>query len=503
MHWCLFESSFGEETTMSMAKMIGFSLLLACASAVSATTYVAMTDESLADQAAVVARVKVIDLGPGTALGMPATDYLVAVESVAKGHLPGSTVEVRVPGGVGADGLALRIWGAPEFRPGDEPLLFLRPAPDGSFRIVQLMLGAFHTRRSGNVTVAVQDLSEAHRLGPDSGGPSGTRDLERFESWIADRATGVERAPDYWRPAAEKYARIQGDDGLPVRWFAFDGGGSVAWKLDAAGQPGLDPSQAPERLQAALQAWSSDPTSAIQYTYAGLMSAGSGKGLHGTDGVNGVLFSDPGDDVAGSFDCRNGGILALSGPYFIASSTRGYRGQPYHEIVEADVVFQDGTQCFFQNNPSGLEEVMGHELGHTLGFSHSADRSALMWAGAHDDGRGARLADDDRTAASVVYGDGSFQPAPPPSALKLKAAAMRTGVRLTWTNAPGDIAEFRIESQQSKDSFELMEMIPGDQKTATLSGLDPDQTYSLRVVAVGAGEVVRGMSNVVKVRTRK
>jgi matrixin/fibronectin type III domain protein len=498
---------------MSLTKFMGFFLLFLWAMAASATTYVGMSDESLVDQAAVVARGKVIDGAPGTISGAPATSYLVEVEAVAKGYVPGSAIEVRVPGGVGADGVGLRIWGAPEFQPGDEPLLFLNPAPDGSFRIVQLMLGAFHARRSGGHLFAVQDLSQAHRMGPEPEDPARVRDREHFESWIADRAAGIQRAADYWRPAPaglegprEKYAQIQGDDGLPVRWFKFDGGGSVAWKLDAAGQPGLDPSQAQERFQAAIQAWNGDPTSTIQYTYAGLMSAGSGKGLHSTDGINGVLFNDPGNDVAGSFDCRNGGILALSGPYFIANSTRGYRGQAYHEIVEADVVFQDGTQCFFQNDPSGLEEVMAHELGHTLGFAHSADRDALMWAGAHNDGRGARLADDDRLAASVVYGDGSFQPSPPPpppSALKLKASASRANVLLTWTNAPGGTVEFHIESQQGKDSFQLMETTPGDLTAVTLSGLAANRTYSLRVVAMGADGVVGGISNVVKVRTKK
>jgi Matrixin/Fibronectin type III domain len=491
---------------MSMVKITGFFLLLLCASVASATTYVAMTDESLADQAPVVARVKVIDSEPAYLSGMPATEYLVEVESTPKGRLPGSAVAVRVPGGGGVDGLGLRIWGAPEFQLGEEPLLFLRPAPDGSFRVVQLMLGAFHTRRSGDAVLAIQDLSEAHRVGPGLDETAGARDLERFEAWIADRATGVERAPDYWRPALEKFTQMKGDDGIPMRWFAFDDGGSVAWKLDAAGQPGLDPSQAQERLQAALQAWSSDPKSSIQYNYAGLMSAGSGKGLHGTDGANGVLFNDPGSDVAGSFDCRSGGILALSGPYFVANSTRGYRGQPYHEIVEADVVFQDGTECFFHGNPSGLEEVMGHELGHTLGLSHSADRNALMWGGAHNDGRGARLGDDDRMAVSVVYGDGSFQPTPPPPQpvpLKLKAVAKGTDIRLTWTKAPGGTVEFRVERQEGKDSFQLMETILGDLTTVTLSGLTATQNYSLRVVAMGADEVVNGISNVVKVRTKK
>src|SRR3954451_21626103 len=106
-------------------------LLLASAPAVLATTYVAVSDSNLVDQAAAVARVHVVSVEPGPAAGPLSTDYRVEVEEVVKGHLPGSTITVRLPGGVGADGVALKIWGAPELRPGDEPLLFLAVARDG------------------------------------------------------------------------------------------------------------------------------------------------------------------------------------------------------------------------------------------------------------------------------------------------------------------------------------------------------------------------------------
>jgi hypothetical protein len=488
---------------MTRTSIAGFFLLLAGASMTSATTYVAMADGDLADQAAVVARVKVVSVEAGPASGGPATDYLVEVEKVDKGYLPASTVTVRVPGGVRADGLGLKIWGAPEFQVGEEPLLFLEPAPDGSFRVLHLMLGAFHARGAQNAPLAVQDLSEAHRLG----GPEepGVRDLDRFETWVADRALGLRRAADYWRPG-EKYTQIKGGDGVPARWFTFDGGRGAGWKLDSAGQPGLSPTQAQAALQAALQAWNADPTSTIQYTYSGM--AGAGKGLRGTDGVNTVLFNDPGNaNVAGTFNCQAGGVLAAAGPYFRTDSTRAYRGQPYHETVEADVVFQDGTECFFRDNPSGLEEVMAHELGHTLGLGHSADKTSLMWPDVHNDSRGARLADDDRAAVSLIYGDGSFKPAPPspPDAsagpLKLTAAVARTVVQLGWENAPEGAAELRIECQEKK-SFRALQTVSANLTAATL-GLGANRTYVLRVVAMGEDGRVMGTSNTVKVRTRK
>jgi len=501
---------------MTKARWMGIFLFLAGAMIASATSYVAMADGDLTDQAAAVARVKIVGVDPGPASGAPATDYLVEVERVDKGYLPGSTVTVRVPGGERADGLGLKIFGAPEFEVGDEPLLFLEAAPDGSFRILHLMLGAFHTLRSGAAVIAVQDLSGAHRVGGAGGAePSGVRDLERFETWVGYRALGLRRAPDYWRatPAGldeirEKFAQIKGPDGLPIRWFKFDNGGSAAWKVDAAGQPGVGQAISVQHFQAALQAWNADPTSKINYTYAGLIAAGSGSGLRGTDGANAILFNDPKNaNVPGTYDCRAGGVLAMGGPYFDATSTRSYRGQPYHEAIEADIVFQDGTDCFFANNPSGLEEVMAHELGHTLGFAHSTDPDALMWAYAHNDGRGARLSDDERTAASQMYGDGSFQPPPPPpppaSNLKLTAKVSRTQAQLLWANVPPGAVKLQVEGQDSGGSFVVLESVPGAMKKAVVSGLRPNQSYVMRVEAMASDGTAMGLSNVVQFRTRK
>jgi hypothetical protein len=506
---------------MTKARWIGIFLFLAGATIASATSYVAMADRDLTDQAAAVARVKIVGVDPGPASGAPATDYLVEVERVDKGYLPGSTVTVRVPGGVRADGLGLKIFGAPEFAVGDEPLLFLEAAPDGSFRILHLMLGAFHTLRSDSAVVAVQDLSGAHRVGgPGGAEPAGVRDLESFETWVTDRALGFRRAPDYWRKAPagldggrEKFVQINASDGLPVRWFKFDNGGSAAWKVDAAGQPGAGQAISVQHFQAALQAWNADPTSTINYTYAGLIAAGSGSGLRGTDGVNAILFNDPKNaNVPGTYDCRAGGILAMGGPYFDATSSRSYRGQSYHEAIEADIVFQDGTDCFFANNPTGLEEVMAHELGHTLGFAHSTDPNALMWAYAHNDGRGAQLSDDERSGASKIYGDGSFQPAPPPppppppaatSNLKLTAKASRNQVQLLWANAPRGTVKLQIEGQDGGGSFVILKTVPGAMKKATVTGLRPNQSYVMRVEAMASDGSAMGLSNVVQFRTRR
>jgi hypothetical protein len=495
-------------------------LLLASAPAVVATTYVGVSDSSLVDQAAAVARVQVVSIEPGPAGGQPSTDYRVEVEEVVKGHLPGSTITVRVPGGVGANGLTLKIWGAPEFRPGDEPLLFLAAGRDGSFQILHLMLGAFHARRAESSEFAVRDLSEAHRVRDtadlDSGDEPGVRNLGRFTAWIADRALGIRRAADYWRQAPaegfgsrqEKFAETPATDGRPIRWFSFDEGGKVSWKLDPNGQPGLDFSQVESVFQAALHAWTDDPTSSIQYIYGG--TGGATSGLLHNDGDNTILFNDPGDaNLPQAFTCQGGGILGIGGVFFRSDTTRIYRSLAYHAAIEGDVVINDGTECFFRNNPAGLAEILAHELGHTLGFGHSLDTRALMRATAHNDGRGAQLSDDDRLAASVVYGDGSFQPDPPPpppppvnGPFKLSATVARTSVRLIWANVPDGAVELRIESQQGK-IFIPLATLPWDSTSQPVNGLGRNKAYVFRIAALGDDGKVLGYSNVLRLRTLK
>jgi hypothetical protein len=78
-------------------------------------------------------------------------------------------VTVRVPGGLRADGLALRIWGAPGFTPGERALLFLFPRLDGTYSIAHLMLGAFHEIRTGGHDLALRHLSENGYFEPSDG----------------------------------------------------------------------------------------------------------------------------------------------------------------------------------------------------------------------------------------------------------------------------------------------------------------------------------------------
>jgi hypothetical protein len=489
-------------------------LAIALGRPAAATTYMMMPDDALVDQAAAVVDVDVESVSWAPTVGRPATDYLVQVRRVLKGSVSGSALMVRVPGGVDPQGLGLKIWGAPELAEGERALLFLLPAQDGTYGILHLMLGAFHSRPAGRGALALRDLSGAHDAAAGSEAEDGmdaVRDYDAFAGWVADRAAGIANPGRYLvgrakaRPApiAGKYVLFLPPDGIPVRWFRFDGGGSVQWRVNSAGQPGLGLDATVTAFNAGLAAWSAAAGAHINYTYAGTTQANAG--LTRSDGINAILFDDPYRDnpsqaVPGSYACGKGGVVAMGGPFFTYPDTRLYNGKPYHEAIEADIVTNDGTACLFQNNPTVAAEVFTHELGHTLGLAHSKDPQAIMFANAHNDGRGARLAPDDLNAVSLLYGDGTVigggggsggggGPLVAPLHLTGRATS-RTTISLAWRDKALVADSYVVESRVNVKGapFQVVATVPGGSTAAEVTGLSPKTAYVFRVRSVAGAQ---------------
>ena len=480
-----------------------------------ATVFVPISDAELADRSPLIveARVLAVEPGPGP---LPATDYQVAALRLLKGRLPGDLLIVRLPGGVRRDGVGLRLWGAPRFREGDEALLFLEPRRDGTFALREFLLGAFHLVSEGGTRFAIRDLSEALPLSlPGLAGPAdGLRALDPFRRWIEDRAKGLMRTPDYFRdppssgPAAatpEKYRTVVSTSDPPplgcgengghtARWFAFDDGGYVGFRGYFTGQPGLDDGGFAV-LQDALEVWN-DPNTPIDYRFLGVTS--SAAGLSESDGVNSVLFGDPSDEIAGSFE--GAGLLALSGPRFDCSLSE-HRGELFHPLFEADVVTQDGLELFFADVPDpdrAAEQIFGHELGHTLGLAHSEVPEALMAADYHPDLRGAALHVDDLAGLHALYGPLELSPPAPPAGLTA-ALTFPNWVRLTWSDNSSNETVFRIERRRT-GSYELVTTVAAGTTAFVDSDVLPQTLYSYRVRAQnGAG--ASAFSDTVEIET--
>lgn len=429
-------------------------ILLAAVSPAAATVIVPMRDAALVDEAEMVVVGTVEAILPHVA-DNPATDYLFRIERVLKGSPEASSVVVRVTGGRDPSGLELKLFGAPEFRSGERALLFLgAERADGARRVVQFLQGAFHERRVAERAVALRDLSEVAVLRAPKKGDRAprVRDFERFADWVADRASGVERGRDYlFRPVpgtlnavTEEFTYFE-ENGLNYRWFEFDSGGSVTWKANEAGQTGLAGGGFTD-FQRALAAWNNEAQTPLRLVYGGTTSASAG--FQRFDNQNVILWNDPNGDIEGSFDCSQGGTLAVGGPWSDSAVTGRWNGRTYIRIQGGDIVMNDGIACRLARSPDAnlmMEEVSAHELGHTLGLGHSSEneaetnqtlRQALMYFRAHDDRRGARLESDDLAAIRGLYakpssGGGGSGGCPAGNLCLLRG---RFHVSVTWRN---------------------------------------------------------------------
>ena len=257
-------------------------------------------------------------------------------------------------------------------------------------------------------------------------------------AWLASGAAPGAMAYSFNQivPDVRQPASLSGGSACPVRSHQLTAAGSIALRWSTA--LGINPAtiltqNAPgagqlteieQVIQQSLSVWANVSGAALAAASFAPLTRTATQNACGADGINSICFDQA--DMA-----FTPGVLAFTrvvtadriGAQLGSSAASVEVG----EILDADIYFNPGDSRTTFATPGALpaapgaydlESLLTHELGHLLGFSHSAVWSAMMFPFAPAPGTfsgkrptqaqpDAPLAEDDRTGLRVLYPDGS------------------------------------------------------------------------------------------------
>jgi PKD repeat protein len=482
--------------------------MLLIAGSVSATTIVMPTDAQLVTKSPVIIEGTVVSSQPVDRNGTIWTETIIALDQVIKGDVAGQVI-VREVGGE-LDGRISKVYGAPEYASGERVLAFLTPTPRGDYQTTDLFVGKFTEQRtaSGERLWTRDDIAADATLLDHDFRPIAARNVQRradgFESYVHDRVAGRIGTANYGieNPLLERdiktvSPRLTGNFTLLAeptvyRWFAFGNGGSAKWYSNGS-QSGYSGGGTAE-VQTAMNVWSSYSAAKINYAYSGTTSTMGGLGA--PNGVNEILFDDPLNEISGSFNPSTGGVVGQGGFNGVSgggswtspfAADAGHPQQTYtaYNIVEGNLTIQDGVSPSAGISSSVLAEIVAHEFGHTLGFGHSSDATALMYPSVSPGGPSLRA--DDQVAARWLYPSGTSTPPPavPNAPTNLTAVPSGTAINLHWTDNASNESGDSVYVATSTGAYSRVGTTAAGATSAAVNGLSGG-SYRVYVTAWNA-----------------
>lgn len=490
-----------------------------------ATSFVIPSDTELIEKTdAIIRGVVVSSRVVASEAGSIETVYEIAVTRRLKGPAEeGSFIAVRSPGG-NVDGRFLLVDSAAHFLENEEVLLFLT-SEDGTWTPTDMTLGKFRPAlTTRGYSVLVRDDEDIVGWTRDGRPHVETVRLEAaFIRFIEDTVRGETSPETYeaaatevlapaparsdagWQlrtnavfPAATYSTRfVACDEFRPGRWPTAFMSAGVRWLKDVGSDLPDAADGGAGAIQAGLAAWAASGA-AVNLTYAGI-----GTGLALDDSKNMFVFDDPQDLIAGRW--TGSGVIATT--YLHGTGSHAFDGELFLNIVDADIVFQDG----YTAGELSLEEAITHEIGHALGLRHSNqhfDRactiedgcaagcsvpacnpaveecspSSIMSPSAIDT-LGYALQPWDIRAARALYPAANAIPLPPTNVVAL--ASTSTAVFVSWSGSDG-ATSYSVWRSEGGPYMYIAQPTP----PAATSYLDefasPNKAYAYRVKAHNA-----------------